>query len=125
MILNGLTLNPNMVWLERYQPERVAQTTRRTLGGRAVLFAGSLGSGEPITLEATNDHGWLTNSDVLQLIAMADVPGATYTLTIDGVNRTVAFRSDSPPAVDFRPIVPRETHESTDWMIGQLKLITV
>lgn len=123
--LDGVTLNPNMVWLERGQTLEVAQSMRYTLGGRPVFQVGTLLAGIPITLEATDDHGWITRAVWQQIVAKALIPGAQYVLQFDGVSYPVMFRAHDAPAVDMQPIVPRVTHEDSDYFIGQIKLVTV
>jgi hypothetical protein len=123
--INGIELNPNMEALERWSSRTVAQSIRRTLGARPIVFVGQLLRGVPITLEATEDHGWLTKSVVDELLVLADDPSGIYTLEIGGVNYTVMFRHVDEPAVEMKALVDRINHEPTDYFIGQLKFITV
>jgi hypothetical protein len=125
IVFNGISLNPNMVWLERHQSRTVAQSIRRTLGARPVIFVGQLLKGVPITLEAAETYGWLKKAVVDELLVLADDPTGTYTLSFGGENILVMFRHVDEPAVEMRPFVPRVLHESGDYFIGQIKLITV
>ena len=122
---NGVPLNPNMVWQERFQSRTVAQSIRRTLGARPVIFVGQLLKGVPITLEAAKTYGWLAKDVVDQLLEMADNPAGVYTLNFGGQDITVMFRHVDEPAVEMEPFVPRVMHEPGDYFIGQIKLITV
>jgi hypothetical protein len=125
ILFDGITLNENMVWKERYQPSKVAQSVRRTLGGRPFIYVGALQAGENITLEATVNYGWLTKTVVDQLMSRAANATGIYVLNFDSVNYNVMFRHVDAPALELEPLIPRVSHESGDFFIGQLKLITV
>lgn len=123
--LDGVTLNPSMIWQERFTSQTVQQSVRRTLGGLPVVFSGQLTKGEEITLVADSDIGWLKKSVVDQLLTKAAVPGAQYVLGFNGQNINVIFRHNDPPAVDMTPIFPREAQGDDDYMRGSIKLLTV
>lgn len=80
--LGGVTLNNNMLWEDRWAWAGAARTVTRTLGGNLVAFHSSLVRGQPITLTAVEDQGWLNLSQVTALYALAQVPSATYTLEL-------------------------------------------
>lgn len=123
--LDALELNNSMVWLERYSPTDTLASERRTLGGRLIRYSFKQSKGEPITLEATQDYGWLTKAQAVQLIAMAADPLAIYTLTFNAQEISVAFRHSQSPAVALQPLIPRTQDGDEDYFIGQLKFITV
>lgn len=125
VILGGLTLNHNMIWTDRYSSQTVEQTTKRTLTGRLVVFSAGLTAGLSITLVAQEDAGWLTKAQVDALLVMAAVPGAIYQLTYGSDTYNVMFKNDSPPAVEFKPIIYRMAAQDGDYLIGTIKLITV
>lgn len=129
IVLGGITLSPALQWRERYAYQPVAQSVRRTIGATPVIFHGALVKGEPITLATWSDgggeYGLLRKSVAVQVIALANVPGAIYTLTFNGVDQSVIFRHDEPPAVDLAPIYPRTADQATEYMRGQIKLLTV
>jgi len=82
LTLNGITLNNNLFWEDRWSFQTADKTVTRTLGGNVVTFNASLIKGRPITLVATEDQGWLTLTQVEQMAALADVAGAIYSLVI-------------------------------------------
>lgn len=123
--LGGVTLNENMAWAERFASHAVAQSTRITLGGRSVVYSLGLTKGQPITLVATEDTGWIDYTTVQALQAMADSPGAVYTLVYGTDSLSVIFRHQEPPALDLAPLVYRVAFDPTDYFIGQIKLQTV
>lgn len=123
--LNGIELNNNLQWAERFTVQSVAQSVRRTLAGNMVIYAGQLNKGENITLVGSEDYGWLTKTQVEAIRAIAQIPMVIYTLEFDGQFYQVVFRHHEAPAIEFRPLVHRETHENTDYFIGTIKLMTV
>lgn len=128
-ILGGVTLPPNMVWEDRYKWAPVRQEVRTTLGGRPVVFSGSLTAGRRITLVAYSDQGWLTKAQVDAINLLAAVAGAEYAFSIgEGLaqeNYTVVFRHDEPPAVEFDPVIPRAVPVDGDYFVGRIKLWSV
>lgn len=125
IILNGVELNGSMEWIDRHKVRPVGQSVKRLLGGAAVVRSTKLIGLRNVTLEATEDHGWLTLAVVQQIEAMADVAGATYNLTIDSVTYSVIFRHEESPAVDLSPLLPRIQEQSGDYYIGTIKLAIV
>ena len=82
ILLGGVSLNDEIVWEDRDQSSQVAQTVKRTLGGKPIITSSSLLKGRPITLRATQDRGWLKKTTVDALIDLANVPGGVYQLQI-------------------------------------------
>lgn len=124
IILGGVTLNKSMVWLERQASNKVAQSVRYTIGGRAVVFSNGIVNGHQITLQATEEYGWLTKTQVDAIMALAAVPGAVYTLTFGSEVYSVMFRHEEPPAVSMEAFVPRIGHDSGDYFFGTIKLLS-
>lgn len=125
IVLDGLTLNGSLQWQERDGWQPVGQATRRTLGGNLVVYHQAIEAGMPITLEATEETGWIKRSVLTQLVQKASVPGAVYAFEYHGATYDVVFRHNEPPALEFRPLIPRATPLPDDYYIGTLKLLTV
>lgn len=125
--IGGVALEPesDVIWQDRYASQDVAQVNRRTLGLRLVVFAGALVAGKAITLQATDNYGWLRKATVDALIALANVPGAIYTLVFGAETFSVIFDHSGGPAVDMKPLVARVAHATTDYFTGTIKLLTV
>lgn len=125
IILNGIVLNHSMQWVERYHSQDVGQEVRRTITGRVAVFSAPQVGGRSITLLATEDSGWLTKEVVDYMLSFASVPGAVYPLIFRDESYAVMFRHNDPPAVDMTPLIYRHAAQGTDFLIGQIKLITV
>jgi hypothetical protein len=124
--IDGITLNPDMVWEERFVTQSLVQNVRRTLGGIAVIANAELSKGEAITLSATEVNGRLIGilkkSVVDQLRARAEVVDAQYVFEYNGELLTVMFR---PPAIEMTPLLARTVYGPNDLMRGQIRLLTV
>ena len=122
---NGVLLNDNLIWVNRYDFTPVTQTTHRTLAGSLVVFSHSIAAGQPITLEATDTAGWFTGSMVASLKSFADVPGASYPLNFHGEDYTVIFDHEQDPVVSFLGLRPIEPQGISDPFSGILNLLTI
>jgi hypothetical protein len=114
-----------MVWTDRYTSTKVAQTVQTTLGGVPVVYSQALIAGAPITLQATEDTGWLTGAQVEAIMDMADQPGAVFELSVDGATKQVVFRHHDGVAFEASPLVPRLNQQPGDYFTATLKLMTV
>lgn len=123
--LNGIALDDSLIWQDRFESQSVAQAMRRTLGGSPVVYTGTLGAGRPITLVATLNFGWFTKAQVDAISALAEVAGGVYTLIYGALTASVMFRHHDAPAVEFVPLLARQTHLDSDRFTGTLKLMTV
>lgn len=122
--LDTLTLPAGLLWPDEYTAQSVTQTRRRTLDGGQVVFYAPLTAGRTITLESGPDTGWLTRTQVEALAALAQSPGAVYTLTIRDQTYRVLFRHDDPPAFEATPVIPFTHPGPDDYYLGRIKLVT-
>jgi len=123
--LGGVSLNPSMVWADRYAVQLIAQEQKRTLGGSQHLSYQRLTGGREITLVSSDEYGWLTKTQMQAVVDMASDPSGVYTLVFGSESFQVAFAHHKPPAVAFSALVPRVQDEPGDWYIGQIKLVTL
>lgn len=123
--LGAITLNPNMVWAERFGYAPVAQEVLTTLGGTPIVYSHALKAGVPITLLALEDQGWLTKAMVDAVQSSANTPGAQYALIIGAESFQVVFRHHEPPAVEMIPLLTRAVPLAGDYFVGQIKLMTI
>lgn len=125
IILGSLALPAGLVWEDRNSYTMVGQEVLRTLGGKPVVYFGSYTDARPITLKSLEDQGWLTLAQVEALQVMADTPGASFALSIEGKTFNVIFRHNEPPAFTASSLVPRGTLLERDMFIGTIKLLTI
>jgi len=118
--LDAIALPPDLVWVDEMAWEPIAQSTQRTLDGNQLVEETALSGGRPITL-GTGEQ-WMPRSTLLALRALAATAGATHTLSLQGVDYSVAFRR---PALTARPVFPFSVPEDGDYYAVQINLMTV
>lgn len=110
------TALPGLVLENDVAPGAVRATVAETLSGRKVIWEQPLNGGGSFDLVGGSDFGWLPRSVLAALAALANVVGATYTLTApDASTRTVRFRHEDGPAVEATPLVPRPNQGAGDY----------
>lgn len=118
--LGGIALPDDMVWIDEFGFDPVAQATQRTLGGVNLIEESPLVAGVPITLGA--DSQWITRATLLLLRALAATPAQTHALILRGDSYTIAFRR---PAIEATPIVQCADPVAGDFYAIRINLITV
>lgn len=111
--LGGIAL-PDLVFREDFGWTGVEGTMERTLRGRPVVFEISV-SGRAVDLVGEENTGWVARSTLESLVALASVPGMTYTLSYEGTSYTVRFRSEDAPPIEASPLVARPNPDDEDW----------
>jgi hypothetical protein len=131
-ILGGVSLDRDMVFDDEYNYKLVNASVEPTVGGGVVVqeFSG-LERGRLVTLSSTETMGMQQKSTIDALKALADVAGATYTLTITSNNKTftktVRFRNEVEGGpLQFEPFHPREgLHSDTIYYKGSIQLMVI
>lgn len=103
--LDGMDLSPEMRWVDEFGFSRAKSQPRVTLGGKTIIETSALNTdtGRPITLGG--EDAWVTRDILLQLSAMAQTPGAVYTLILnDGRSFQVQFRFWEEPVLEATPV---------------------
>lgn len=121
--IDTLILPPEMIWSDKLKYQAIYQSSAITLGGKTLIQALPSVNGRPITLVATERQGWLTTAQVEELLALSEVPNATYSFEYYDFTSTVAFKHHEPPAVEMQPFV--EGGEPSDYHFGSIKLFCV
>jgi len=119
--ISTLELPPEMIWIDRYKWQSVAQSSVNTLGGKIIVQSLQVLQGRPITLQANESQGWLTLSQVTSLITLAETITSGYAFEYHGATFTVLFNHISSSAVEMQPFVDGE--EPSDFHFGTIKLI--
>lgn len=122
-----VTLSDDLSWIDEFDWHPVEQTQTYTTTGALIVESATRQAGRPITLAGAEDRAWCTRATCQQLAAWAAIPGATFTLTLRGAPRTVAFDHASAPAFSAKPVVDwaDSSFATGDWYYTTLKLIEV
>lgn len=113
----GLVQIPRqLVWVDEFAWTPVEKATGYSTTGALLVDVGERQAGRPITLQATDNHGWLARSVVEQVRALAADPEGVYAFThADGREFLVMFApgDDAVTAVPFsntRPELPPDNY---------------
>lgn len=113
----GLVQIPRqMVWVDEFAWTPVEKTTGYSTTGALLVDVGERQAGRPITLQATDEHGWMARSLVQEVRALAADPEGVYTFThADGREFLVMFAAgdDAVSAVPIsgtRPELPADNY---------------
>lgn len=113
--LGLVQIRRQMVWVDEFAWTPVEKTTEYSTTGALLVDTGERQAGRPITLQATDQHGWLARSVVEELRALAADPEGVYVFThADGREFTVMFAPDDPvsatPIQNTRPELPGDDY---------------
>ncbi len=112
----GLVQIPRgMVWVDEFAWSPVEKTTEYSTTGALLVDVGERLAGRPITLQATDEHGWLARTVLQDVRALAADPEGVYVFThADGREFTVMFAPDDPvtavPIASTRPELPTDDY---------------
>lgn len=123
-LLGGVELPRGMLWTDEFTWVAVERSVERSITGAQVVDQAAKVAGRPITLQGVRDQGWIRRATLLAVQALADVPGATYTLKLaDGREFEVMFAPENP--IEAEPISRPELPASTHPYVATLRLLTV
>ena len=122
--LDSVQIPRGMVWVDEHDWTPAETATEYSITGALLVDAAMRLAGRPITLEAQEDAGWIRRDALTALVALASVPGATYTLTMaDGRVFTVMFAPGQP--ITARPVARPELPTATHPYVATVRLIEV
>lgn len=123
-LLGGVELPRGMLWTDEFTWVAVERSVERSITGAQVVDQAAKVAGRSITLQGVRDQGWIRRATLLAVQALADVPGATYTLKLaDGREFEVMFAPENP--IEAEPISRPELPASTHPYVATLRLLTV
>lgn len=123
--LGGVLLPVQGVWLDENQFSPVGQAIERSLSGGLHVYSTGFSGGRPITLAYALPLTWVYQATLDALIPLADTVGGQFPLIWNAVTRTVMFRHESPPALDFERVAAPGVAIDQGVYVGQIKLIEV
>lgn len=113
--LGGTTL-PDLVLdtTFRFGSPAVRSIFNPSRNGTPLIFEQNINYKEA-NLVGDSNAGWIDHETLLELIALAEVPNSSYTLSYEGTDYTVYFRKWDQPVIEADPLVPRPNPENSDW----------
>lgn len=122
--LGGIELPRGMLWVDEFAWSGALRAVDRGITGAQIIDLAEKLEGRPITLQGTQDQGWIRRATLLAVRALTDVPEGEYLLTLaTGEQFTVMFAPDNPLEAQpiSRPELPADTHP----YVATVRLITV
>lgn len=113
--IDGMDI-PDLRLENRYNYSPVRAVVAQALAGNPIIFEDAAGyAGRPCDLTGTDGSGWITRQELENLIALAAVPNASYTMIYSGETMTVRFRNEDQPVIEAEPVLPVTDDDDTDW----------
>ncbi|OGA56738.1 MAG: hypothetical protein A2710_03835 [Burkholderiales bacterium RIFCSPHIGHO2_01_FULL_64_960] len=114
-----LELPEDLLWVNEFRWSAVAQSTERSLTGALLVDAAPRVGGRLITLAGSEDSAWILRSGMETLLAWAALPEQQFTLTHNGVARTVIFdhgtAEESGAIKQVEPVIDYSDPEPSDY----------
>lgn len=126
MTLDDTTLPDDLLWINEFDWNPVAQTTERSLSGALLVQEGQLSHGRSIVLSGNGEAGWVSRLTVKNLYALAKAANKTMSLTLpDGRQFSVIFDRANGSGLETRQLIPFAYPDDDDLYLVTLRLITV
>jgi hypothetical protein len=87
----AIQLSDRLDWVDEFDWSPVEQSITYSTTGAMHVDVGVKQAGRQITLHGTETAAWLARNVCDTLYAWAALPGAQFTLTLRGIDRTVIF----------------------------------
>jgi hypothetical protein len=122
--VGDVTLDHDPIWIDEFDREIASGASYVALDGTENVYVGCVRGSYAVTLEATEETGWLSGSTVEALISLARVRDAVYTLTYNSVDYPVRFRHEvSGGAIQMRHLMPTANPGDDTWYSGKIYLM--
>jgi hypothetical protein len=99
----ALALPPDLLWVDQYGWQQVAQSKEYTTTGALVLESWAKQAGQPMALQGTQDRAWCARGTLATLRSWAAQPGLVLSLAHRGTTYTVAFDHEQR-AIEAEPL---------------------
>ena len=122
--LGGVLFDHDPIWIDEFDQEMYQAMTYISLDGTENVSMGNRKGHYCITLETTEQTGWLSGSTIDALVVLARVQGATYILDRNGVDVTVRFRHEvSGGPIQMQLLIPTAAPKDNTWYYGKIYLM--
>lgn len=117
-----LTLPDDLLWTDEFSFEALAAQSGYSVGGALIVDEAAKLTGRPITLEAGDQHGWITRATLLTLEAWRALPGQGFTLNYRGVDHAVRMDHERG-ALSARALIDYSNPQAGDFYVVTLRFI--
>ena len=126
MTLDDITLPDDLLWINEFDWNPVAQSTERSLSGALLVQEGQLSQGRSVVLSGNGEAGWVSRLTVKNLYALSKAANKTMSLTLpDSRQFSVIFDRANGSGVETRQLIPFAYPDDDDLYLVTLRLLTV
>ncbi len=126
MTLDGIELPDDLLWVDEFDWNPVAQDIERSLTGALMVQEQPKLHGRPITLTGGDEAGWVTRGTVLELMSLVKNTNETMMLTLfDGREFSVVWDRASRGPMKAQPVFPLVFWELESFYKVVINLITI
>ena len=124
MLLDTVELPDDLLWVNEFDWEPVAQEIDRTLTGGLMIQEQVKRYGRPVTLSGDNS-GWVTRETLNQLITLSETANSTLSLTLPD-NRALSVIFDrANSSITAQPLFYSAVPALKDYYSITIRLLTV
>ena len=125
MQLDDITLPDDLLWINEFDWNPVAQSTERSLTGALLVQEEPLTHGRSVVLSGNGEAGWVSRLTVQNLYALSKAANKTMTLTLpDSRQFTVIFDRSNRAPVEAQQVMPFAYPDDDNQYLLTLRLLT-
>ena len=125
MQLDDITLPDDLLWINEFDWNPVAQSTERSLTGALLVQEEPFAHGRSIVLSGSGEAGWVSRLTVKSLYALSKVANKTMSLTLpDGRQFGVIFDRSNRAPVEAQQVMPFAYPDDDNQYLLTLRLLT-
>lgn len=117
-----IALPDDLLWTDEFGFSTVVAESSFGMDGALIVDEAVRLAGRPMTLEAGEQHGWMTRSTLLALEAWRLFPGQAFTLNFRGTNYAVRMDHERG-AINARPLIDYANPAAGDFYIVTLRFV--
>lgn len=124
----SILLSDELYPVDELNWSEVVANSQRTLNGSLVIQQGTRKKGKPLTLQATQDTGWLTREIVNQLMAECNKPEQYFWLEYfadDVVKKVKVVFDHTQTPIEAKPVKEFISPRLDDYFIVTLRFLEV
>lgn len=122
--LGGISLSDDLILEDDIGDPQIDAVMETSDWGTPIVYEKER-SFRHLDLIGDSDRGWTARSTLVNLKALVTV-GAEYTLSYEGTEYTVRFRTEELPVIEATPIIKRPNVADGDWYNNiRIKLMEV
>ena len=125
MLLGTIELPDDLLWIDEFDWNPVAQEIDRTLTGGLIIQEQSKLYGRPVTLSGENNSGWVTRATVNQVVTLSESANSTLSLTLPDSRVLSVIFDRANGSIMAQPLFYSSNPALDDYYSITIRLLTV